>query len=159
VEEPSAPKKETQLFPFAGAVQAGRLFGVVGDCPGFWENRSQQLIDPVKRLVSLRCGDSSPMRDVTAIRGDSSGQYHGSIDGWQHIRSGQILRFDTWLFVAPARDLYDVQLAAHRALAEAKGWNDSGLTAILRNTAYLLIRRNLLRPESRHILISGVTYG
>lgn len=43
--------------------------------------------------------------------------------------------------------------------AAGKGWNDSALTAILRNTSYLLIRRNLTRNESRYMLISGATYG
>jgi hypothetical protein len=52
-----------------------------------------------------------------------------------------------------------VQLAAHLALANAKGFNHSGLEAILRNTSYLLLRRNLLRPESDYLFISGVGYG
>ncbi len=157
--EPGKAARDTQLFPFAGGVVNGRLIGVVGDSPSFWENRSQQLIDPGSHRISMRTGDGSAMRTVKAIPGDSSDQYRGELDGWQHIRPGQILRFVTWLFVAPVRDLYDVQLAAHRALAQAKGWNDSALTAVLRNPAYLLIRRNLFRNESRYIFISGVTYG
>jgi hypothetical protein len=85
--------------------------------------------------------------------------YRGELDGWQHIRAGQVRRFRTWLFHARARDLYDVQMAAHRALSRALHPGDSDLNAILRNTAYYLVRRNLLRPESRYIIISGVTYG
>jgi hypothetical protein len=157
--EPGAPPRPVQLFPFAGAVQAGKLVGVIGDCPGYWENRSQQVIDPVQRRIALRTGDNSARRVISGINGDSSGFYNGELDGWQHARPGELRRFNTWIFSATVGDLYGVQLAAHRALATAKGWNDSAVTAILRNIVYLLVRRNLLRPESRYILISGATYG
>jgi hypothetical protein len=152
-------RADSQLFPFAGVVASGVLTGVLGDCPGFWENRSQQRIDTARRRISLRTGDGSGSRLVTKIWGDTSGFYRGEVDGWQHMRSGETRTFDTWIFQQPVRDLYDVRLAAHRALAAAKGWNDSALTAILRNNAYLQVRRNLLRDESRYILISGVNYG
>jgi hypothetical protein len=150
---------DSQLFPFAGAVVDGVLTGALGDCPGFWENRSQQRIVTDRRLVCLRTGDGSNSRSITRIWGDTSGRYRGEVDGWQHLRSGETRTFDTWIFQQPVRDLYDVRLAAHRAMAAAKGWNDSALTAILRNNAYLQVRRNLLRDESRYILISGVNYG
>ncbi len=53
-----------------------------------------------------------------------------------------------------------MQLAAHLALANGKGWNHSALEAILRNTAYLLLRRNLMRPqEGGYIFTSGISYG
>lgn len=157
--EPGRPAPHTQLFPFAAAVDNGMLTGVLGDSPGFWENRSRQTIDPQARTIALLTGDGSPEREIRAIAGDSSALYQGRVDGWQHIRAGQTRRFDTWLFSAPARGLYDVRLAAHRALARARGWHHSDLTAIFKNTSYLLVRRNLLRPESRYIVISGVTYG
>ena len=64
-----------------------------------------------------------------------------------------------WIFASDVKSFYDVQLAAHLALANAKGFNQSGIEAILRNTSYLLLRRNLLRPESDYIFISGVGYG
>jgi hypothetical protein len=152
-------RANSQLFPFAGAVGDGILTGILGDCPVFWENRSQQRIDTDRRRVSLRTGDGSAARLVTRIWGDTSGFYRGEVDGWQHMRSGETRTFDTWIFQQPVRDLYEVRLAAHQALAAAKGWKGSALTAILRNNAYLQIRRNLLRDESRYILISGVNYG
>ncbi len=149
----------TQLLPFAGAVQGGVLTGALGDCPAFWENRSQQVIDPEAQRISLRVGDGSPSHTVSKIPGDGSGYYHGELDGWQHIRAGQLCRFRTWLFSAPAPSVYAIRLAAPRALASALHPGDSDLTGILRNTSYFLIRRNILRPESRYIIISGGSYG
>jgi hypothetical protein len=67
--------------------------------------------------------------------------------------------FTTWLFADRAESHYDIQLAAHLALANGQGWNASALDAILRNTAYLLCRRNLMRDESRYLFISGIGYG
>ena len=148
-----------QLFPFAGAVEGTQLTGALGDCPGFWENNAQQVIDPEARRIALRTGDGSPAHRISTIAGDGSGLYHGEVDGWQHIRAGQIRRFRTWLFSARVDSLYGVQMAAHRALSKALRPRDSDLTAILRNTAYLLVRRNLLRTESRFIIISGMNYG
>src|SRR5262249_1427181 len=49
--------------------------------------------------------------------------------------------------------------------ANAKGWNESSLQAILRNSAYYLLRRNLMRDgknrprDGKYIFISGMTYG
>jgi hypothetical protein len=125
--------------------RAGRLPRVLGE--------------PGARRVALRTGDASAARTVSRIPGDSSGYYRGELDGWQHIRAGQVQRFRTWLFSARVRGLYGVQLAVQRALSKALRPRDSDLTAILRNTAYLLVRRNLLRPESRYIMISGMSYG
>jgi hypothetical protein len=149
----------TQLFAFAGAVENGVLTGILGDTPAFWENRSQQVIDPDAHRISLCAGDGAPSHLVSTIPGDSSGYYSGELDGWQHIRAGQSRRFRTWVFSAEAPSLYAIQLAAHHALARALRPGDSELTGILRNTAYFLVRRNLLRSESRYIIISGVTYG
>jgi hypothetical protein len=149
----------TQLLPFAGAVEKGILAGALSDCPAFWENRSQQIIDPVAHRISLRTGDGSSVRLVSTISGDSSGHYRGELDGWQHIRAGQLRRFRMWLFSAAAPSLYAIQFAVHQALAKALRPGDSDLTGILRNTSYFLVRRNLFRPESRYIIISGVTYG
>ncbi len=110
--------------------------------------------------LSLCNGDGSPRRTISIPeRLDATTVYRGEYDGWQHIESGQTQTWKTWLFTSPARSLYDVQLAAHLALANAKGFNRSALEAILRNTSYLLLRRNMLRPESDYIFISGVGYG
>lgn len=157
--EPGKRGTPSQLFPFAGVLRGGALFGLLGECPGFWENRSQQIIDPGAGTIALRTGDNSAARTMTGIWGDSSDFYRGEYDGWQHMAKAESRRYQVWEFEASARDLYGVRMAAHRTLAAAKGWNGSGLEAILKNNAYLHIRRNLLRPESRYILISGVTYG
>ena len=148
-----------QLFPFAAALVGGVLHGAVGECPGLWENRSQQVVDPEGGWFALRTGDGSPSRVVKKIWGDPTDFYSGEVDGWQHLARGETRRYEVFEFSEPARTLYGVRLAAHRALARAKGWNRGPVEAILRNTAYLHLRRNLLRPESRYIFTSGVTYG
>ena len=90
---------------------------------------------------------------------DATSTYRAEFDGWQHIEAGETQTWTTWITSSPVRSQYDIQLAAHLGLANAKGFNQSGLEAILRNTSYLLLRRNLLRPESDYIFISGVGYG
>ena len=72
-----------------------KFYGVIGDTPAFWENR-------------------------------------------------------TWIFSSSVRSLYDVQLAAHLALAKAKGFNGSALEAILRNSNGCLVldtEKAKLRPN------------
>jgi hypothetical protein len=96
---------------------------------------------------------------------DARDTYQYRMDGWQSIAPGQTLRFTTWVFASPARTHYDAQLAAHLAVANAKGWNDSAVEAILRNTSFYLLRRNLARDaadrprDGRYIFISGLSYG
>ena len=149
-----------QTFPFIGYQVEGSLYGLVGDSPGVWENRSCIGYSPEDHMLWLSNGDSSPKRVVTIPRElDATTVYRAQIDGWQHIEVGETQTWTTWIFASPVRSQYDVQLAAHLALANAKGFNQSGLEAILRNTSYLLLRRNLLRPESDYIFISGVGYG
>ena len=78
---------------------------------------------------------------------------------------GETRRFTTWVFASPARNHYDAQVAAHLAVANAKGWNSCALEAILRNTSLYLLRRNLAldandQPrDGRYIFISGPGYG
>lgn len=149
-----------QTFPFLGCRTSNTLYGIVGDSPGRWENRCFFRFDVEKRGLSLANGDGSARRVITIPREvDATTVYRAAFDGWQHIESGQTQTWKTWIFASPVKSLYDVQLAAHLALANAKGFNQSGLEAILRNTSYLLLRRNLLRPESDHLFISGVGYG
>jgi hypothetical protein len=149
-----------QTFPFLGCRTGGTLYGVVGDSPGLWENRCFFRFDLEKRVLSLANGDGSARRVITIPRGvDATSVYRAAFDGWQHIESGQTQIWKTWIFASPVKCLYDVQLAAHLALANGKGFNQSGLEAILRNTSYLLLRRNLLRTESDYLFISGVGYG
>lgn len=149
-----------QTFPFLGCLAGDRLYGVIGDTPGRWGNLSFMEFNPEIRKLSLCNGDGSSRRVISIPRDvDATSVYRAAFDGWQHIEAGETQTWTTWIFVSSARTLYDIQLAAHLALANAKGFNHSGLEAILRNTSYLLLRRNLLRPESDYIFISGVGYG
>ncbi|GMV92078.1 MAG: hypothetical protein AMXMBFR82_18560 [Candidatus Hydrogenedentota bacterium] len=149
-----------QTFPFLGCLLGDTLYGIIGDTPGHWENRSFMAFDLERRAFSLANGDGSASRVISIPRElDATTVYRAEFDGWQHIEAGEVQSFTTWILASPAQSHYDVQLAAHLALANAKGFNASGLEAILRNTSYLLLRRNLLRPESDYIFISGVGYG
>ena len=80
-------------------------------------------------------------------------------------RAGETRQFTTWVFASPARHHYDAQVAAHLAVANAKGWNGSVVEAILRNTSLFLLRRNLARDadnqprDGRYIFVSGPGYG
>lgn len=149
-----------QTFPMVGVKHGDQFFGFVGDSPGLWENRSFLRFDPVTRVIALAAGDGSGKREVMIPWDvDSTNIYRTVFDGWQHIEAGEEQSFTTWVFASPARSLYDVQLAASLALANAKGWNSGPVEAILRNTSYLLLRRNFLRTESDYIFISGVGYG
>lgn len=149
-----------QTFPMLGYQYGETFYGVVGDCPGFWENRSWLSVDPEARRISLYNGDGSAKRVASIpIEVDATSVYRAQLDGWQHIEAGETQSFTTWLYASAAKNHYDIQLSAHLALANAKGFNSSALEAILRNTSYLLLRRNLFRPESDYIFISGVGYG
>ncbi len=157
---PEFKEHSLQTFPFLGLHHANRCYGIVGDTPGRWENRSFMSFDVENRVLSLTNGDGSPRRTIMIPRNlDATSVYRADFDGWQHIEQGRSQSWTTWIFASPARNQYDIQLAAHLALANGKGFNNSGLEAILRNTSYLLLRRNLLRPESDFLFISGVGYG
>jgi len=150
-----------EAFPAAMARGSNYVVGVLADSPGNWENRCLVAVDPALRRLAVMSGDGHAPREVK-IRYDAPNAYRGMIDGWQSLSAGETRRYDTWIFGGPALSHYDAQLTAHLALANAKGWNGSALEAILRNTAYLNVRRNLLRgasPEGRYIFISGIGYG
>ena len=149
-----------QTFPMLGERVGEMFFGMVGDTPGNWENRSWLDVNTEARTLTIANGDGSVRRAVSIpIEVDATSVYRAYLDGWQHIEAGQTQEFATWFYASPALNHYDVQLGAHLALANAKGFNRSGLEAVLRNTSYLLLRRNLFRPESDYIFISGVGYG
>ncbi|MFO1500422.1 MAG: hypothetical protein U1G07_18915 [Verrucomicrobiota bacterium] len=149
-----------QTFPFLGCRTGNTLYGLVGDSPGLWENRCFFRFDVEKRVLSLANGDGSARRVIRIPRElDATTVYRTAFDGWQHIEIGQTQNWKSWIFASPVKSLYDIQLAAHLALANARGFNRSGLEAILRNSSYLLLRRNLLRTESDYLFISGVGYG
>lgn len=154
------PDNSWQTFPLVGVRYGDRFYGFIGDSPGLWENRSFFRIDCEKRQVSVATGDGSA-KQVLMIPWDQDATniYRTKFDGWQHIEAGEEQSFTVWAFSSPVRSLYDVQLAATLALANGKGWNGGSVEAILRNTSYLLLRRNLMRTESDYIFISGVGYG
>lgn len=157
---PEFEEHSLQTFPFLGVHDGKTLYGVIGDTPGKWENRCFLEFDLAKRGLSLRNGDGSPKRTVAIpAEVDATSVYRATFDGWQHIEAGETQVWKTWVFSSPAKSLYEIQLAAHLALANAQGFTGSSIEAILRNTSYLLLRRNLLRPESDYLFISGVGYG
>jgi hypothetical protein len=149
-----------QTFPFLGIRFNDKLYGIIGDTPGLWENRSFLIFDKENKNLSLCNGDGSAKKVISIPYNiDATSVYRTLFDGWQHIEKGETQLWKTWIFSSDVKSLYDVQLSAHLALANAKGFNQSGLEAILKNTSYLLLRRNLSRPESDYIFISGVGYG
>jgi hypothetical protein len=118
------------------------------------------IFDMEKNNLSMCNGDGSPKKIISIpFNIDATSVYRTQFDGWQHIEQGESRVWKTWIFSSGVKSLYDVQLSAHLALANAKSFNQSGIEAILRNTSYLLLRRNLSRPESDYIFISGVGYG
>ena len=158
---PEYPSVRGESIPVAMWRGPDSVVGVLADSPGRWENRCLIELDPPRRCLAVLCGDGRPPHELRVVH-DARDTYAGTVDGWQTLAAGETRRFDTWVFVSPARSHYDAQLAAHLALANARGWNGSALEAILRNTAYLNLRRNLLRAgqeDGRFIFISGIGYG
>jgi TolB protein len=156
----------TETFPVATLRASDHVFGVAADSPGLWENRCQVLVDPRSRQVAVFAGDgrdSYPL--IIKPPEDARDTYQYQMDGWQRLEAGETRRFTTWVFASPAHNHYDAQVAAHLAVANGKGWNSSAVEAILRNTSYFLLRRNLAldannRPrDGRYIFISGPGYG
>lgn len=158
---PEYPEIRGESIPVAMLRDKDGVIGVLADSPGLWDNRCLVEIDPVGHQLAVMCGDGHRARELRIVN-DARDAYAGMIDGWQSITAGETRRFDTWVFTSAARTHYDAQLATHLAMAQAKGWNSSALEAILRNTAYFNIRRNLLRggrENGRYIFISGIGYG
>jgi hypothetical protein len=147
-----------QTFPAAWVRDERRVVGILSESPGLWENRCQVLVDPAARRLAVLTGDGRGPFDLI-IKHDARQQYRYRMDGWQSLDAGQSRSYRTWIFSSPARSHYEAQLAAHLALANARGRNTSALEAILGNTSYLLLRRNLMRDEGRYIFISGIGYG
>jgi len=157
---------KTETFPVIMLRTKGEVFGLVADSPGLWENRCQVLLDPPARRLTLLTGDGrEPYLLIIKPPEDARDTYQYQMDGWQSLAAGETRRFTTWLFASAARHHYDAQVAAHVAVANAKGWNSSTLEAILRNTSLFLLRRNLALDASnqardgRYIFISGPGYG
>jgi hypothetical protein len=155
---PEYPSTAGQTFPMAAFRHNGRVFGVIADSPAQWENRCLMLVDPPGRKLAVLNGDGRDAYELT-IKYDAKDRYRYPMDGWQSLATGETRTYATWLFAEKAESQYDVQLAAHLALANAQGWNHSAVEAILRNTSYLLCRCNLMRDEGRFIFISGIGYG
>lgn len=155
---PEYPKIAGETFPLAAVREDGRVYGIIADSPANWENRCQVQLDPTNRHLAVLNGDGREPFELK-IQYDAKDSYRYQMDGWQSLGADETRRYETWIFAERAESQYDVQLAAHLALANAKGWNSSATEAILRNTAYLLCRRNLMRSESRYLFISGIGYG
>jgi hypothetical protein len=156
----------TETFPVAMVRTAGKVFGIIADSPGLWENRCRILLDPPAGRLAVLAGDGrDPYPLVIKPPEDARDTYQYAMDGWQSLAAGETRRFTTWVFAGPARNHYDAQVAAHLAVANAKGWNGSVLEAILRNTSLFLLRRNLARDaknqmrDGRYIFVSGPGYG
>ena len=159
-------ERKNQTFPVAMLRSPDRVFGIIADSPGLWENRCQVLLDRPNRRMGVLTGDGGdPFTMIIKPPEDARDTYQYQMDGWQSLAAGETRRFTTWVFASPARNHYDAQVAAQLAVANAKGWNTSALEAILRNTSYFLLRRNLMRDENnqprdgKYIFISGMTYG
>ena len=156
----------TETFPVAWARTSDRVLGLATESPGLWENRCQVLLDPTARRLAALTGDGrDPYPLVIKPPEDARDTYQYQMDGWQSLGAGETRSFTTWVFLSPARNHYDAQVAAHLAVANAKGWNHSVVEAILRNTSYYLLRRNLARDahdqprDGRYIFVSGPGYG
>lgn len=156
----------TETFPVVMLRTSGQVYGLITDSPGLWENRCQVLIDPTARKLAALTGDGrDPYPLIIKPPEDARDTYQYQMDGWQSLAAGETRRFTTWVFASAARNHYDAQVAAHLAVANAKGWNSSALEAILRNTSLFLLRRNLAldannQPrDGRYIFISGPGYG
>lgn len=156
----------TETFPVVMLRTSGHVYGLITDSPGLWENRCQVLIDPPARQLAALTGDGrDPYPLIIKPPEDARDTYQYQMDGWQSLAAGETRQFTTWVFASAARNHYDAQVAAHLAVANAKGWNSSTLEAILRNTSLFLLRRNLAldannQPrDGRYIFISGPGYG
>ncbi len=153
---PSAGIEEnSQLFPLAAVMSDGMVYGVFADSPAFSENRSYQFIDPQNKSLRLQNGDHRAAVKLGIDARDVSFNHE------QTLLSGETLTWTTYIFSSPAKSQYELQLAAHLALANANHWNGSAVEAISRNIGYLLCRRNLLNwgTNSDTIIISGNSYG
>ncbi|MFM8469725.1 MAG: hypothetical protein ACKODH_07130 [Limisphaerales bacterium] len=169
--ERSRPKRET--FPVAMVRSTGRVFGLIAESPGLWENRCDVLVAPGPAgRIAILTGDASEPYPITIRKSvpgqpgeDAQDHYQYQMDGWQSLAAGETRRFTTWVFASPARNHYDAQLATHLAVANGKGWAGSAEEAILRNTSFYLLRRNLMLDDQnqprdgRFIFISGMSYG
>jgi len=157
---------KVETFPVGMVRGSGMVIGIAADSPGMWENRCQVLLDrPGRRLAVLTGDGRDPYPLVIKPPEDARDTYQYEMDGWQSLAAGETRRFTTWVFANPARSHYDAQVAAHLAVANAKGWNSSLVEAILRNTSWYLLRRNLAldadhQPrDGRYLFISGPGYG
>jgi hypothetical protein len=158
--------ERTETFPVAMLRTSRYVVGIIAESPGLWENRCQVLLDPAAHRLAALTGDGrDPYPLVVKPPEDARDTYQYQMDGWQTLAAGETRHFVTWVFASPARHHYDAQLAAHLAVANGKGWNGSAVEAILRNTSFYLLRRNLAldadnQPrDGRYIFVSGPGYG
>jgi hypothetical protein len=157
--------EHTETFPVAMAFKDSAVFGVAADSPGLWENRCVGRFRGLGRVAVLTGDGREPYPLVIKPPEDARDTYQYQMDGFQSLAAGETRTYTTWVFASPARNHYDAQVAAHIAVANAKGWNGSLVEAILRNTSYYLLRRNLARDadnkprDGKYIFVSGPGYG
>ena len=77
-----------QTFPFLGCRSGDTVYGIIGDTPGLWENRSFMAFDVESRTFSLANGDGSNRRVISIPHElDATSTYRAEFDGWQHIEA------------------------------------------------------------------------
>lgn len=153
---PTTHQQQTDaLFPMVGILSGGMVYGAFMGAAAFTGNQGFQQIDPIARVVKLQNGDAR------AASQEGSPDRTVLFNFSQAIAAHEVQTWVTYIFRSPARNQYEVQLAAHLALANAKGWNGSAVEAVTRTTSYLLLRENLLEWGNRCsvIMMSGIGYG
>ena len=133
-----------------------KVFGIVADSPGLWENRCQMLLDPSAHRCAVLTGDGcDPYPLVIKPPEDARDTYQYAMDGWQVTGC----RRDS-----PVHDLGVCQPgpaslrrpgccpSGRRQLPKA--WNRSIVEAILRNTSYFL-RRSADSTATAGIRVAG----
>ena len=80
----------TETFPVAMVRTAGKVFGIVADSPGLWENRCQGLLDPPARRLAILTGDGrDPYSLVIKPPEDARDTYQYFAD--RHLRQRRVL--------------------------------------------------------------------
>lgn len=77
-----------QTFPVAMMKSNDRVYGVIADSPGQWENRCLVLIDPTNKQLSVMNGDGRDPYELK-ITYDEPGAYTYQMDGWQSLAAGE----------------------------------------------------------------------
>lgn len=85
---PEFKEQSSQTFPLVGYRQGDMFYGIIGDTPGLWENRSFLQFDVVRRALSVATGDGSPKRVISIPRELGNPLGNGQWQGLQPVGSG-----------------------------------------------------------------------